>query len=196
MATSYCMRRRANGNLAVLGRSHNAGSAWVLGTSLAGAEWLHFKCGGIQSPRPAPARVLFSVLVGVSDFGRFPRGDITPAEQVAHGGPCGCLAVGLPLGFTSGEGGVGGGLRYTAWTGARQTVGGGGTAGLSARALCARPTAHLWRRTDAHRPTHGSRLAPASRRPCAKDAPWRLPQGAGAQPRKPGWPTIAKCRSS
>ena len=61
-------------------------------------------------------------------------------------------------------------------------------------------------RAGASRPLHGASPAPglrsgarpalgcpasASRRPCAGDAPWWLPQGAGAQPPTRGWPTAA-----
>jgi hypothetical protein len=59
---------------------------------------------------------------------------------------------------------------------------GGDGAGLSARALRARSTAHLLRRTLAQRLPNAWPAVPAQRRLCAGDAPWWLPQGASAQP--------------
>jgi hypothetical protein len=71
-------------------------------------------------------------------------------------------------------------------TGTRRIASGGGGAGLSARALRARSTAHLRGRAIAQRPPSVFPRALALRRPSAGDAPWRLPQGAGAQPRSGG----------
>jgi len=65
---------------------------------------------------------------------------------------------------------------------ARGACVGGDGAGLSARALRARSTAHLLRRTLAQRLPNAWPAVPAQRRLCVGDAPWWLPQGASAQP--------------
>jgi hypothetical protein len=75
------------------------------------------------------------------------------------------------------------GWRLATRTGSRWTLHGGGLPGLSARARRARPTAHLRHPPVAHRPTNCRPPRLCTGWPCTGDAPWRLPQGAGAQPR-------------
>ena len=89
------------------------------------------------------------------------------------------------------------GWRFALRTGTRAGRRWGGGAGLSARALRARSTAHLWRAPWLSGAPKAPRPSLALRHPWAGDAPWWLPQGAGAQPRSGGgqpWPGGAHLR--